>query len=82
MAYIFDTKLKESKSIYFSLTSIYGIGKSQSFYLSKKLGFSKNFKTINLLNNHIDLLTNTVIDLNLITNINKSLKKKKLLFFR
>lgn len=80
MAYIFDTKLKENKSIYFSLTSIYGIGKSQSFYISKKLGFSKNFKTINLSNNHIDSLTNTVINLNLIMSINKSLKKKKLFF--
>lgn len=78
MVYICDIKLKENKLIYFSLSNIYGIGKSQSLYVSKKLGFSKNFKNFNLSNTHIDLITYTIVNLNLI--INKDLKKKYIFF--
>ena len=44
MVYILDTELPRNKSIYFSLTKIFGIGKSQSFLVCKKVGFSPNCK--------------------------------------
>jgi len=36
MIYILETELPENKSIYFSLTKIFGIGKFQSFLICKK----------------------------------------------
>ena len=42
--YILETELPENKSIYFSLTKIFGIGKFQSFLICKKIGLSHNSK--------------------------------------
>lgn len=44
MVYLFESKLPENKSVFFGLTSIYGMGKSQSFLICKKVGLSLNFK--------------------------------------
>jgi len=44
MLYILDTKLPESKSVLIALTSIYGVGKSASLNICKRLGFSRNLK--------------------------------------
>lgn len=44
MVYLFESKLSETKSVYFGLMSIYGIGKSRSFLICKKVGLSLNLK--------------------------------------
>nr|YP_010377434.1 ribosomal protein S13 [Navicula tsukamotoi]QYB23121.1 ribosomal protein S13 [Navicula tsukamotoi] len=44
MVYLFESKLPENKSIYFGLTCIFGISKSSSFLICKKLGFLSNLK--------------------------------------
>lgn len=44
MLYVLETKLPENKSVFIALISIYGIGKSTSFQICKKLGFSLNLK--------------------------------------
>ena len=53
MIYIFETELKSSKSIAFSLKNIYGLGHFQIKFICKKLGFSCNLKTSNLSNDQI-----------------------------
>ncbi len=52
MVYLFETKLLENKSIFFALSSIYGIGQARSFKICKKLGFSINLKVKNLSEEH------------------------------
>ena len=44
MVYLFESELPENKSICFVLSYIYGIGEINSFFICKKLGFSKNLK--------------------------------------
>ena len=44
MIYILETKLLETKSIFYALNSVYGIGKKQAFTVCNKLGFSHNLK--------------------------------------
>lgn len=53
MIYLFEAKLPETKSIYFGLNSIYGIGKPRSYLICKKLGFSLNLKIKDLSENQI-----------------------------
>ena len=53
MIYILETELPENKSIYFSLTKIFGIGKFQSFLICKKIGLSHNSKLSKLTSNQI-----------------------------
>ena len=56
MLYILETELPENKSIYFSLTKIFGIGKFQSFLICKKIGISHNCKLSKLTSNQITKL--------------------------
>lgn len=44
MIYLLETKLPENKSVFFALTYVYGIGKTTSYLICKKLGFSINLK--------------------------------------
>ena len=44
MIYLFGSNLSETKSIFFALSSIYGLGKKTSIFICKKLGFSVNLK--------------------------------------
>jgi len=48
MIYLLETELQNNKSLYTSLRNIFGIGKSNSLIICKKLGFSKNFKVYDL----------------------------------
>ena len=48
MLYLFETKLPENKSVFFALSSIYGIGQKTSILICKKLGFSLNLKVKDL----------------------------------
>ena len=60
MVYIFESELPKNKSILFAITSIFGIGKSSSLLLCKKLGFSKNLKVKNLSREQIIKLIKTI----------------------
>lgn len=62
MVYLFESKLPENKSVYYGLTSIYGVGKSRSFLICKKIGFSLNLKIKDLSSSQIYQITK-VIDL-------------------
>lgn len=54
MIYLLESKLPETKSIYFALKNVYGIGKNRSFLICKKLGFSFNIKVKNLSSSQIN----------------------------
>ena len=77
MIYLFESELPENKSIYFVLFYIYGIGKINSFFICKKLGFSKNLKLKNLSKEQLNKLTLTIESLSL--NLGTDLKKLKVL---
>ena len=73
MVYIFDSKLPDKKSVIFALTHIYGVNKSTSLSICKKLGFSKNFKVNNLSNDQTNKLSKMLefLDLSLGINLKK-----------
>lgn len=77
MIYLFESKLPENKSIYFALQYIYGIGKSRSFLICKKLGFSSNLKVKTLSHEQVNQILKLVETLNL--SIANDLKRSKLL---
>lgn len=77
MLYLLETKLPENKSVFLSLTHVYGIGTSTSHLLCKKLGLSQNFKTKDLNKDQIIDLIKLVDSLEL--PINNELKKFKTL---
>jgi small subunit ribosomal protein S13 len=53
MLFLFESKVPENRSVIFALTYIYGIGKTNSFLICKKLGFSQNLKVKDLSNEQI-----------------------------
>lgn len=75
MLYLLETKLPENKSVFFALTQVYGIGKTTSFLLCKKLGFSLNLKIKDLAQEQTLEILKLVDSLNLI--LNNDLKKIK-----
>jgi small subunit ribosomal protein S13 len=77
MVYLFESELPENKSILLSLTHIYGIGKSNSFFICKKLGFSRNLKIKNLSKEQTNKLLKTIESSNF--ELAGDLKKIKLL---
>lgn len=77
MVYLFESKVPENKSVLFALTYIYGINKSNSLVICKKLGFAKNVKIKSLSKEQINKLIKTVDALNII--VASDLKKIKLL---
>lgn len=76
MIYILETELPENKSIYFSLTKIFGIGKFQSFLICKKIGLSHNSKLSKLTSNQIIKLVKLIENSSLL--INSNLRKYKI----
>ncbi len=76
MLYILETELPENKSVYFSLTSVFGLGKFQSFLICKKIGFSNNCKLSKLTSNQTIKLIKLIETSNL--SINNTLKKYKI----
>ena len=73
MIYLLNSKLQPDKSVFFSLTGVYGIGRTTSFKICKKLGFSKNLLLKNLSEKQVNSLLGEVsISKNL---INKDLRK-------
>ena len=77
MMYLFEAKIPENKSVLFALTYIYGINKTKSLFICKKIGFSKNFKIKYLSKEHINKLVKIIESLNI--NLASDLKKIKLL---
>lgn len=75
--YIFESELPKNKSILFALTTIFGIGKLNSFLLCKKLGFSQNLKIKNLSKEQINKLIKNIELSNLL--LVSDLKKERLL---
>ena len=73
MLYLLETKLPENKSVFFALTNVYGIGKTTSFFICKKLGFSMNLKIKDLNQEQIVDILQVVESLNL--TLNNELKK-------
>nr|YP_010134170.1 ribosomal protein S13 [Navicula veneta]QWM93660.1 ribosomal protein S13 [Navicula veneta] len=66
MIYLFESKLPETKSIYFALKYIYGIGKNRSFLICKKLGFLPNVKVKNLSSSQINQISKFIESSNFI----------------
>jgi ribosomal protein S13 len=60
MVYLFESKLPETKSVYFGLISIYGISKSRSFLICKKIGLSLNLKIKDLSTSQIHQILKVV----------------------
>ena len=77
MVYILETELLEKKSVYFSLTKVFGIGQFQSFLVCKKLGLSCNYKLSKLTPDQIVKLIKFIEKSNLL--INSNLKKSKIM---
>ena len=73
MLYILETKLSEFDSVFYALKNIYGIGKQQSFYFCKKLGFATNFKIKDLSEDQIIKLLKVIeaSDLKLTSDLKK-----------
>lgn len=80
MLYILETELPENKSIYFSLTNIFGIGKFQSFLICKKIGFSHNSKLSKLTSSQTIKLTKLIETSNILTSAD--LKKYKIVLIK
>ena len=60
MVYLFESKLPESKLVYYGLTSIYGIGKNRSFLICKKVGLSLNLKIKDLSFSQINQISKVI----------------------
>ena len=77
MIFILETELLEKKSVYFSLTSIFGINQYQALVICKKLGLSANCKLSILTSEQIVKLIKFIEKLNLL--ISYDLKKSNIL---
>jgi len=60
MIYLFESELPKNKSISFALSTIYGIGRANSFFLCKKLGLSSNLMVKDLSKEQITKLFKTL----------------------
>merc|ERR1712004_610141 len=52
--------LKKNNFIYFELRNVYGLGKKTSFFICKKLGFSKNYLVYNLSSDQVLKIINLI----------------------
>lgn len=77
MTYLLESKLPENRSIFFALRHIFGIGKSRSVLICKKLGFAPNLKVKNLSNEQVVKISKISESLNFI--LANDLRRVKLL---
>ena len=77
MFYLLETKLSENYLISVALVRIYGIGKSSSSFICKKLGFLSNLKVKKLTQRQTTEILEAVKSLNLI--LNAELKRLELI---
>ena len=75
--YILENQLNVNKSIFLSLTEVYGLGKNTSFKICKNLGFSNNLKVKHLSKIQIKNLLTYINNSDL--KINDQLKQFKIL---
>lgn len=80
MVYLFESEIKENKSLIFALSSVYGLNKSTSIKVCKLLGFSFNLKTENLSKEQLNKLVLTLDSIN--HELGTDLKKTKALSFK
>ena len=80
MVYLLETDISSVKSIHIAIREIYGIGRKNSLYICKKLGFSKNFKVHNLSSKQINKFLSVIENSNIL--VNSELKKKKSIFLK
>ncbi len=80
MVYLFESKVPDNKSVLFALTYVYGINKTNSLLICKKLGFSTNLKIKDLTKEQINKLIKIIEFLNI--KLASDLKKEKLLIFK
>jgi small subunit ribosomal protein S13 len=66
MLYLFESELSKNKLLPFALQSIYGLGKAHSFYICKKLGFSKNLIVRDLSKEQTSRLVKIIESLNIV----------------
>lgn len=81
MTYLLKTKLPNSKSIFFSLLSVYGIGKSRSLLICRTLGFLKTLK-VKFMNDEqlsdLSILVNKLtLDIALTNDLKKLIKRNE-----
>lgn len=60
MINVFNTNLDKNKSVLFALMYVFGIGRTRSEIMCKKLGFLPNLKVKNLSNKQISNLLNII----------------------
>ena len=60
MIYLFEVELSENQTVYRALTKIFGLGKSRTSSICKKLGFSRNYKVKNLTLKQVSSLRNSL----------------------
>ena len=77
MVYLFESELPENKLVFLSLMHVYGLGKSISLLICKRLGFSKNLKVKHLSKEQINKLVKTIENLD--KELASDLKKLKIL---
>lgn len=77
MVYILETELLEDKSVYFSLTRVFGVGQFQSFITCKKLGLSHNCKLSKLTPDQTIKLIKFIENCNV--SINSNLRKSRIM---
>ncbi|MFO0534298.1 MAG: 30S ribosomal protein S13 [Planctomyces sp.] len=79
MIYLLETELKDTKPLFISLNSIFGVGRYYSLIFCKKLGISKNFKVSALTEKQKLNLTRLIENSNLFINseLKRFLIKKK-----
>lgn len=75
--YILENQLDSNKSVFYSLSKVYGIGKTTSFKICKTLGFSANLKIKQLSKSQIKNLVFFIDNSGL--KINDNLKQFKIL---
>lgn len=80
MIYLFESELPETKPIFFVLSYIFGIGRTNSFFICKKLGFSKNLKFQDLSKEQLNKTIACIEFLRL--DLGTDLKKTKLLILK
>lgn len=80
MVYLFESNLPDKKSVIVALQHIYGIGKTTSLLLTKKLGILPNLKVQELSKEQLSRLIKIVENLNLV--IVGDLKKQKLINYK
>lgn len=78
MVFILETQLSTHKTVFLGLQEIYGINRSTSNTLCKKLGFCSNLKIDQLTNTQLLRLVNTVSKLEFRLSYRLRNKKKKI----